>query len=107
MVYLDKEDIYIPATYKGAPKVCYQCRVAGHMRQECPELANVQCYNCKAYGHLRRHWKKETNDCSENEEGVEYQNLEEYIEECVEARIRAAMEGEPDSEMETDSTAED
>jgi hypothetical protein len=55
MIYLEPEDVYMSATYQGAPKVCFHCRLAGHERQECPELASLQCYKCKGFGHLRRH----------------------------------------------------
>lgn len=55
MIYLEPEDVYMSATYQGAPKVCFHCRLIGHERQECPELAHLQCYKCKGFGHLRRH----------------------------------------------------
>ena len=58
MIFLEEEDIYISASYQGAPRICFHCRIAGHERQECPELASVQCFGCKGLGHIRRHCKK-------------------------------------------------
>lgn len=55
MIYLENQDVCIPATYEGAPKICYHCRVAGHERKDCPDLAYIQCFKFKGYGRLRRH----------------------------------------------------
>jgi hypothetical protein len=38
MMYLDAWDIYVPASFKGAPPVCFYCRQSGHISAKCPEL---------------------------------------------------------------------
>jgi hypothetical protein len=42
MIYLESQDMYIPATYQGAPKICFHCRLAGHVRKDFPEVAVIQ-----------------------------------------------------------------
>lgn len=61
MIYLESQDLEIPATYQGAPKICFHCRLAGHVRKDCRELAAIQCYRyqCKGFGHQRRHCRKQ------------------------------------------------
>lgn len=59
MINIERLDKYIPATYKGVPKVCFHCRLAGHKKKDRLELQNIQCYRCKGYGHFRRHCKAE------------------------------------------------
>jgi hypothetical protein len=61
MIYLESQDIFIPATYIGAPKICFHCRLAGHVRNDCPELAAIQCHKCNGYGHFRRYCKSKPN----------------------------------------------
>jgi hypothetical protein len=56
-VFLEESNVCVPATFQGAPKVCYHCRSVGHERRDCPELASLQCFKCKGFGHLRRHCK--------------------------------------------------
>jgi len=34
MIYLEKWDDYYPATFKGAPPVCYMCRLSGHVKKD-------------------------------------------------------------------------
>jgi hypothetical protein len=59
MIYLESQDMYILATYQGAPKICFHCCLAGHVRKDCPELAVLQCYQRKGFGHQRRHCRKQ------------------------------------------------
>ncbi|KAI8093748.1 uncharacterized protein BX664DRAFT_358151 [Halteromyces radiatus] len=47
MLYMSHWDRYIPATFKGAPPVCYQCRQAGHIRKECPVMKHVVIQHIK------------------------------------------------------------
>jgi hypothetical protein len=55
MLFLESWGIYVPASFKGAPPACFQCRQSGHLRRDCPELAAIICYNCQGRGHIARH----------------------------------------------------
>ncbi|KAI8078923.1 uncharacterized protein BX664DRAFT_287132, partial [Halteromyces radiatus] len=54
MLYMAHWDRYIPATFKGAPPVCYQCRQAGHIRKECPVMKQITCSRCLEKGHTAK-----------------------------------------------------
>jgi hypothetical protein len=54
MIYLEKWDNYHPATFKGAPPVCYMCRLSGHVKKDCPEMAKIRCFKCNENGHMRK-----------------------------------------------------
>ncbi|KAI9283632.1 hypothetical protein BC943DRAFT_327396 [Umbelopsis sp. AD052] len=54
MIFLEKWDGYYPATFKGAPPVCFMCRHSGHVKKDCPEMAKILCYRCNEFGHMRR-----------------------------------------------------
>jgi hypothetical protein len=58
-LYLEEWDCFAAATFKGAAPVCHWCRLAGHIRDNCPDLANRKCFNCKARGHTSRFCKVE------------------------------------------------
>lgn len=65
-----------------APKICLHCRLAGHVRRDCPELAAIQCYQCKGYDHLHRHCQKQRvdeveTDTRQEQELMEYNHQEE------------------------------
>jgi hypothetical protein len=47
MLYLETWDYYAPATFIGAPSVCYHCRRAGHGKLEWPRMAEIICFHCK------------------------------------------------------------
>ncbi|KAI9309788.1 hypothetical protein BX666DRAFT_2126569 [Dichotomocladium elegans] len=53
-LFLSEWDTLAPASWKGAPPVCYYCRQAGHVRKDCPALQNLTCYKCHRKGHIRR-----------------------------------------------------
>jgi len=76
MIYLESQDIFIPATYIGAPKICFHCRLAGHIRNDCPELAAIQCHKCNGYGHFRRYCKSKPIDDDFNKELLEYERAQ-------------------------------
>ncbi|CAO3689226.1 unnamed protein product [Umbelopsis vinacea] len=54
MLYLAEWDNYFLASFEGAPPVCYMCRLTGHIKKGCPEMANFKCYKCQETGHMRR-----------------------------------------------------
>lgn len=54
MLYLEKWDVFAPASFKGADPVCYYCRQAGHIRSACPDLAKRRCFGCGETGHTKR-----------------------------------------------------
>ncbi|GAB5587950.1 hypothetical protein Unana1_02850 [Umbelopsis nana] len=53
LVYLESWRGYFPASFIDAPSVCYMCRLSGHIKKDCPELAKVQCYKCNEFGHMK------------------------------------------------------
>ncbi|KAK4510019.1 uncharacterized protein ATC70_006188 [Mucor velutinosus] len=59
MMYLSAWDVYVPATYRGAPPVCHFCRQSGHIRDACPVLAKRQCFKCRKLGHTARFCREE------------------------------------------------
>jgi hypothetical protein len=58
MLYLESWNNYFPATFQGAPPVCYMCRLTGHVKKDCPELAALRCYKCNELGHVRYDCKR-------------------------------------------------
>ena len=62
MLYLSVWDTFVPATFKGAKRVCNFCRKAGHVVKNCPELAKIKCYNCGKSGHTAGRCKVEKSD---------------------------------------------
>jgi hypothetical protein len=100
MIYLEDNDTYIPATYQGAPKVCFHCRIAGHERKYCPELASIQCYKCKGFGRLRRHCKLK--DIAKPVENLH--SVIEVVEEEENDAVHSADLSGPDLTLETHGT---
>lgn len=70
---MEDEDCYVPAFFQGAPQICFHCRRAGHIRQECQELAKIQCYKCKGYGHMSRYCQNPRNEKSFEDDLETYQ----------------------------------
>lgn len=64
-LYLSQWDRFVPTTFKGAPPVCYYCRQAGHLRANCPVLANKECYRCSQRGHTVHVRKSEVHQSTE------------------------------------------
>ncbi|KAI9309664.1 hypothetical protein BJ944DRAFT_258196, partial [Cunninghamella echinulata] len=62
MLYLSFWDSYMPATYKGAPPVCFQCRQSGHIRKDCPMMKQITCSRCLVKGHIARFCKEKNSD---------------------------------------------
>ncbi|GAN11771.1 hypothetical protein MAM1_0922d11363 [Mucor ambiguus] len=59
MMYLSAWDVYVPATYRGAPPICHFCRQSGHIRATCTVLAKRQCFKCRKLGHTARFCREE------------------------------------------------
>ncbi|GAN01830.1 hypothetical protein MAM1_0012c01265 [Mucor ambiguus] len=59
IMYLSAWDVYVPATYRGAPPICHFCRQSGHIRATCPVLAKRQCFKCRKLGHMARFCREE------------------------------------------------
>ncbi|KAI7875638.1 uncharacterized protein EV154DRAFT_472712 [Mucor mucedo] len=57
-LYLEEWDCFASATFKGAPTVCHWCRLAGHARSKCPDLAKTKCFSCHGSGHTAKFCKK-------------------------------------------------
>jgi hypothetical protein len=57
MLYLSAWDNFAPAQFKNAPPVCHFCRLSGHVRKDCPELAKRMCFSCREHGHTARFCK--------------------------------------------------
>jgi hypothetical protein len=57
MLYLSAWDMFAPAQFKNAPPVCHFCRLSGHVRKDCPELAKRTCFSCREKGHTARFCK--------------------------------------------------
>ncbi|KAF7724407.1 hypothetical protein EC973_001071 [Apophysomyces ossiformis] len=58
-LYLDVWDIFVPASFRGAPPICFACCQSGHIRRACPMLANITCFKCQGKGHIARRCRKE------------------------------------------------
>lgn len=62
MLYMEYWDRYLPASFKGAPPVCYQCRQSGHIRKHCPMMKQLTCSRCLEKGHTARFCKMKEAD---------------------------------------------
>lgn len=70
-LYLSAWDTYAPSSFKNAPPICHFCRLSGHLRVDCPQLAKRRCFGCRELGHTARFCKsakgKQQEDMSEGE----------------------------------------
>ncbi|KAG2194348.1 hypothetical protein INT47_011515 [Mucor saturninus] len=57
-LYLEEWDCFASASFKGSPTVCHWCRLSGHVRSKCPELAKTKCFSCHGNGHTAKFCKK-------------------------------------------------
>ncbi|KAG2193796.1 hypothetical protein INT47_009938 [Mucor saturninus] len=64
-LYLEEWDCFASATFKGAPTVCHWCRLAGHVRSKCPDLAKTKCFSCHGHGHTAKFCKKKKHGVTE------------------------------------------
>ena len=74
-LYLHAWDCYAVASFINAPAVCHFCRLSGHLRSACPQLASRKCFGCHELGHTARFCKnkpKRKVDVSEEEELDQY-----------------------------------
>lgn len=56
-LYLEEWDCFASAVFKGASPVCHWCKIAGHIRKNCPELAKRVCFSCNGRGHTAKFCK--------------------------------------------------
>jgi hypothetical protein len=105
MLYMSAWDNFAPAQFKNAPPVCHFCRLSGHVRKDCPELAKRMCFSCRENGHTARFCKaKANNNKSFATELEEYISLsgdkkpgsESESEDSVVVEEEAAMDDEED-----------
>jgi hypothetical protein len=70
-LYLSAWDTYAPASFKNVPPICHFCRLSGHLRVDCPQLAKRRCFGCHQLGHTARFCKstkgKQQDDLSEGD----------------------------------------
>jgi hypothetical protein len=78
MLYLSAWDNFAPAQFKNDPPVCHFCRLSGHVRKDCPELAKRMCFSCREHGHTARFCKAKTKAKSNKETSFAVE-LEEYF----------------------------
>jgi hypothetical protein len=95
MMYLDAWDIYVPASFKGAPPVCFYYRQSGHIHAKCPELACRECFQCGKTGHTKRY-------CMGREESDEGGSLDTYIRDIRNQKQKEAKKAELTETMTTD-----
>ncbi|CAO3641225.1 unnamed protein product [Cunninghamella echinulata] len=62
MLYLSFWNSYMPASYKGAPPVCFQCRQSGHIRKDYPMMKQITYSRCLHKGHIARFCKEKEDD---------------------------------------------
>ncbi|KAG2194762.1 hypothetical protein INT47_012064 [Mucor saturninus] len=80
-LYLEQWDCFAAASFRGAPPVCHWCKVAGHLRKDCPELAKRVCFKCNGRGHTAKFCKaKKTPDPVD---------LHEYLRKCNPGNAKA------------------
>lgn len=78
LLYLEKWDIFVPASYKGAPPVCHFCRQSGHIRKACPVLAKRQCFTCKGFGHTSRFCTTDVTKIPQNQQTTFEEDISSY-----------------------------
>ncbi|KAG2192842.1 hypothetical protein INT47_012371 [Mucor saturninus] len=74
-LYLEHWDCFAAASFKGALPVCQWCKMAGHLRKDCPELAKRVCLSCNGHGHTAKFCKAK----KKNSDAVD---LHEYLRSC-------------------------
>ena len=99
MIYLESWDVLVPASYRGAPPVCYHCRQAGHIKKDCPRLKSIECFKCHHKGHTARFCKTEDKSFSDD--------MEEYVALTEELKRKETAEKSGSTEVEeTQATTE-
>ncbi|KAI7875966.1 uncharacterized protein EV154DRAFT_577359 [Mucor mucedo] len=78
-LYLEQWDCFAAASFKGALPVCHWCKIAGHLRKDCPELAKRVCFSCNGHGHTAKFCKAK----KMNSDAVD---LHEYLRACNRAK---------------------
>jgi hypothetical protein len=78
MLYLNAWDSFAPAQFKNAPPVCHFCRLSGHVRKDCPELAKRVCFSCREHGHTARFCKVKSKTKQDKDKSFAVE-LSEYV----------------------------
>lgn len=99
-LYLEPWDMAVSAAFRGAPPVCFGCKESGHIRENCPKMANVRCYNCKGKGHYARRCKEKTR--------TETEAMDNFVKDQASKDIKTAQEtSDEDETMDAQVTKED
>ncbi|KAG2193121.1 hypothetical protein INT47_003112 [Mucor saturninus] len=74
-LYLEQRNCFAAASFKGALPVCHWCKMAGHLRKDCPELAKRVCFSCNDHGHTAKF-------CKTTKKNSDVVDLHEYLRSC-------------------------
>ena len=84
IIYMEDFRKNVTASWKDAPVICFKCGVAGHRRDDCPEMAKITCYACHNKGHYQGTVKCPlTNPKSDSQEIAEYEAVRESAQKKV------------------------
>jgi hypothetical protein len=105
MLYLNAWDSFAPAQFKNAPPVCHFCRLSGHVRKDCPELAKRVCFSCREHGHTARFCKVKSKSKQDKDKSFAVE-LSEYVALSGGKKLGPSSDSE-DIEVQEEATADD